>query len=130
MEQIYALDLLVFGIDDGAMSAQSETQDHEWWIVYDEEWEPIAYSGMSIHDDIAYYARVGVLHRARGNGLQKKLSRKMESYARKQGCIYMYTYVAVHNPISANNLIALGYRAYEPEVKWAGEEYLYVSKKL
>lgn len=131
LEQVYALDLIIFGKADGAYESAEYLEGHVWWLVTDEKQEPVAYCGLSCHETYAYYAKVGVVNRARGHGLQKKLSRIMENYARKNGMTEMVTYVSTTNPISANNLINSGYRVYVPQVPWVGtEHYVYLRKVL
>lgn len=131
LEQVYALDLIIFGKADGGYESASELKKHVWWLVTEENDDPVAYCGMSIHGTYAYYAKVGVVKRARGNGLQKKLSRVMENYARKNGVYEIVTYVLNTNIKSANNLIDLGYRVYIPQTPWVGwEYYIYLRKEL
>ena len=129
-EEIYALDLLCFGIEDGSMSSVDDMVDSVWWIVRDENMEPCGYCGMIVYDNFAIHKRCGVLPRARRNGLQKRMLKTRENYARKHGCFSVGTYVQVQNHISANNLIKTGYRVYNPEWRWGGDDYLYVQKEL
>lgn len=129
-EQIMALDLLCFSYDDGAMGDISELEGSEWWIAWDENKEPVGYCGVVIYEDFAVHKRCGVLPRARGNKLQKKMLRLRENFARKQGCESISTYVSIQNCISANNLFKTGYLSYNPEWRWGGEGFLYVQKTL
>lgn len=130
LEIIFSLDLLVFGWADGAMGSIADLKGSEWWIVWDENMDPVGYCGVVIYDDFAIHKRCGVIRRARGHGLQRKMLRTRENYARKQGCVCINTYVQVQNVVSANNLIKAGYKAYNPEWRWGGDDYLYVTKKL
>ena len=129
-EQIYGLDLLIFGAADGSLSSTDDLLGSEWWIVWDENNEPVGYCGVVIYDDFAVHKRVGVLKRARGNGLQKRMLGIRESYAKKMRCKMICTYVSIENAYSANNLFDRGYRAYNPEWRWGGDHYLYVMKSL
>lgn len=71
-----------------------------------------------------YLARAGVALAHRGQGLQRRLIRARQVYARRRGlgCI---TYTVRWNPKSVNNLIACGFRYYEPENAWGGRDMLY-----
>jgi len=129
-EQIYALDLLIFGIEDGSLGSIDDLVGSEWWIVWDENMEPVGYCGIVIYSDFAVHKRSGVLPRVRGHGLQKKMLALREAFARKQGCNLICTYVSVQNTHSANNLIAQGYRVYNPEWRWGGDNFLYIQKHL
>ena len=129
-EQIMAIDLLCFSYDDGAMGDLSDITGAEWWIAWDENWEPVGYCGVIVYDGFAIHKRCGVLPRARRNGLQKKMLRLRENYARKHGCESIMTYVSIHNCTSANNLFNAGYRAYNPEWRWGGDSFLYIQKSL
>jgi GNAT superfamily N-acetyltransferase len=129
-ELIYAMDLMCFGKADGSLTSVEDTDGSDWWIVWDEEHNPVAYCGVVIFTDFAVHKRCGVMRAARGNGLQKKMLRTREDFAKKNGCELICTYVSVQNRISANNLINAGYRVYNPEHRWGGDDYLYVEKKL
>lgn len=130
MEQIFALDLLCFASEEGALGSIEDLTGSDWWIAWDESGDPVGYGGVVIYEDFAIHKRCGVLPCARKQGLQKKMLKVRETYAKKQGCEVICTYVSVENPISANNLIKVGYRAYVPEWQWGGREFLYVQKAL
>jgi GNAT superfamily N-acetyltransferase len=129
-EQIYALDLLCFGIADGSMGSVDDMVGSDWWIVWNENYEPVGYCGVVIYDDFAIHKRCGVLPCARGNGLQKRMLKTRENFAKKNKCGSILTYVSIQNIISANNLISTGYRVYNPSWRWGGDHYLYVQKML
>ncbi|RLI46826.1 hypothetical protein DRO61_08760 [Candidatus Bathyarchaeota archaeon] len=107
-----------------------DTNGADWWIVWDENHNPVGYCGVVLYGDFAVHKRCGVLPTARGQGLQKKMLRLRENFAKKKGAESIYTYVSVQNVISANNLIKVGYRVYNPEWRWGGDDFLYVEKKL
>jgi GNAT superfamily N-acetyltransferase len=97
----------------------AETEYGYWWIAYDGE-EPAAFCGLYHSRSVpgaGYLARAGVLPEYRGHGLQRRLIRVRERKARKLG---MKTLVSdtFNNPQSSNNLIACGYRMYDPENPW------------
>lgn len=129
-EQIYGLDLLIFGAADGSLGSIDDLNGSDWWIIWDENSEPVGYCGIFIYDEFSIHKRSGVLPRARGNGLQRKMLTIRESFAKKAGCKSVMTYVSIENTYSANNLFDRGYRAYNPEWRWGGDHYLYVIKYL
>ena len=102
-----------------------------WWLAYFEG-HPIAFAGVgeSILDDgIGYFSRVGVLSKHRGNGLQTRLMRALESKARRVGWKRIVT--DTHNrPYSANNIIAAGYKLYTPTYPWSFPNSLYWTKDI
>ena len=85
-EQIYGLDLLIFGAADGSLGSIDDMAGADWWIIWDLNDEPVGYCGVIIYEDFAIHKRAGVLKCARGNGLQKKMLRIRESFAKKSGC--------------------------------------------
>jgi GNAT superfamily N-acetyltransferase len=129
-EQIYALDLLCFGTADGSMGSVDDMIGSDWWIVWDEHKSPVGYCGVILYKDFAVHKRCGVLPCARGHGLQKKLIKTRENFARKNGCEMICTYVSIENNFSANNLFDCRYRAYNPDWRWGGDHYLYIQKTL
>lgn len=74
--------------------------------------------------------RAGVAPEHRGRGLQKRLIRVREAYARSIGCTTVTTYTSTTNLASANNLAHSGYRLYTPDWKWGLNPGLYFIKKL
>lgn len=103
-----------------------------WWLVWDEEDKPIGYAGMRVieGENTAYFCRVGVLPKHRGNGLQKKLIEVRSRYAKRLGCEVVVTYTSADNSPSINSLVSRGFRHYNPEYPWAGSAYLYWRKTL
>lgn len=130
LEQVYALDLLIFGISDGSLGSMDDLNGSDWWLIWDQDDNPVGYCGVVLYDRFAFHKRCGVIRQARGHGLQRKMLRLRENYARKNGCTTIATYVSIQNTYSANNLIKAGYIIYNPEWRWAGDEFLYVIKTL
>jgi len=104
-----------------------------WWLAYVDD-EPIAFAGMTVYDYIkkpaAFLSRAGVLPKARGNGIQKRLIRARERAAKKIGQSRIITYTSYDNLISANNLIKCGYTLYLPDHWWGIKNGLYFEKLL
>ena len=84
--------------------------DGHWWIAFFED-EPVAFIGVKqsvLGSHVGYFQRVGVLPQHRGNRLQARLMRAMESKAKKLGWLTIVTDTR-DNPSSANNIIAAGF---------------------
>ena len=113
---ILDLDALVFA------AAPPDVGEHTaWWVVFDEDGAPVAYAGAMLWepDDAVYLHRAGVLPRARGLGLQRRMIRVRERWGRANNARAAYTYTAATNTVSANNLIRCGYRLWTPS-HWGG----------
>lgn len=110
---------------------QGDYGDGYWWIAYFHG-APVAFAGICefyTDEDAGYFSRVGVLKAHRGNGLQLRLMRCLEAKARRVGWkrIITDTRHAVH---SANNIIAAGYKLFEPTKPWHTLDTLYWTKDL
>jgi GNAT superfamily N-acetyltransferase len=111
---------------------EKETPDEGfWWIAYDGD-SAIGFAGMThvnSWDYTGYISRVGVLPSHRGKKLQQRLMRACERKAKQLGWARLIS-STYNNPPSANNFIALGYRCYEPEQRWAADGTVYWKKEL
>lgn len=65
-----------------------------------------------------WLARAYVCPDARGNGLQRRMLRVREAYARKIGAPGCWTYTVISNTHSSNNLIRSGYETFWPSSSW------------
>lgn len=108
-----------------------DTSKDHWWLAY-VDGEPAGFGCLRIYTDgTAYHALAGVLERFRGQGLQKRLLRAREAFAKKEGCRIAFTYTAWRNWPSANSLIREGYTLYTPHAKpWGLPWSLYFRKTL
>jgi GNAT superfamily N-acetyltransferase len=125
-ELLYVLQLEVLPVDKPA-----DTTKGYWWILYDGV-TPVGFAGLhpsSQWGGTGYLARAGVVKDYRGKGLQKRLIRVRERKARALGWSHLVTDTC-GNPASANNLIACGYRMYEPRTPWGIETTVYWIKRL
>ena len=130
LEQVLALDTLVIGKEGGAKKAIDPEEGFVWWLAWQGE-TPVGYCGLQIDKYGAYMDRAGVIPLARGNRLQKRFLTVRERYAKKQGMTRCYTYIATWNVRSMNSLIAMGYKTYNPEWRWAEPvEAIYFYKEL
>ncbi len=102
-----------------------------WWIAYRDK-KAVAFAGMcksSQWSKVGYLCRAGTRTAHEGQGLQKRLIRVRAAKARKIGWTHLIT--DTHdNTISANNLIKMGFRLYEPKKPWSATGTLYFKLKL
>ena len=93
----------------------ADLEDSAWWVAV-RAGVVVGFAGVKVTGDRGYLTRAGVVKEARGAGLQRRLLRVREAYARKMGAKRTYTYVEASNYASASNLAACGYRYdyYEP----------------
>lgn len=92
-----------------------------WWIAYQKA-SPVAFCALwrsSKRAKAGYLARAGVLPKARGQGLQRRMIKTRERAARELGWHTMLCDTVQDNVRSANNLIKCGYELYVPREKWA-----------
>lgn len=80
------------------------------------------------------HTRVGVLPEARGHGLQRRLLRARERYAKSNGYKGCLTYTANWNTPSLLNILQSGYTIYDPvdlnEKKTKRDGFTYLSKRF
>lgn len=118
----------------GSSAPQVDPEDGFWWLAYaiDEGRDIAGFCGIkqSFFDpDVAYFQRVGVRMPHRGHRLQLRFTRVFEALARKEGFRQVVS-DTTDNPPSANNLIACGYRIYQPVAPWAFSNTIYWFKDL
>jgi GNAT superfamily N-acetyltransferase len=103
----------------------------DWWLVFDPAGVPVAFAGGYRSVTGWYYlCRAGVLPRARGKGLQRRLIHARLRQGRKLGLPYAFTYTVFDNLESSNNLIRTGFRLYTPRWRWGGKRSLYWRRPL
>jgi GNAT superfamily N-acetyltransferase len=103
----------------------------DWWVAYQDS-KPIAFAGLvrsARWTDTGYLCRSGVIRSARGRGVQKRLIRVRQTYAKKLGWSWLIT-DTYYNPASSNSLISCGFKLYDPSVPWGAKGTLYWRKKL
>jgi GNAT superfamily N-acetyltransferase len=106
--------------------------DAEWWLANDTTGGAVAFAGLraSKSEAGAYLCRAGVHPMVRGNGLQRRLIKAREAWARKQGLRFLVTDTVYGNHWSANNLIEEGFRMYNPIAPWGSDDSSYWRKEL
>lgn len=77
-----------------------------------------------------FFSRVGVLPHARGAGLQRRLIGVMERHGRREGWREIVTYTVGNNGYSTSNILACGWRTYEPRRSYVGHDVVHLRKKL
>lgn len=113
------------------LDAQPEWEIGHWWLIMKDS-SPAAFAGIQPSCqwlDTMYMVRAGVAPAYQGQGLQKRLIRIRERFARKQGMNWLITSTYA-NMRSANNLISCGFRIFEPTLEWGAEGTIYWSKQL
>lgn len=102
-----------------------------WWLVYDGA-VIAGFCGVTPCVEIpgaAYLCRAGVMPAHRGRGLQLRMIRVRESWARKNGFPRVVTETTDNVP-SANNLIRAGYTLFNPPEPWSYKRAIYFTKSL
>lgn len=108
----------------------TETDGVQHWIVWKGAF-PVGFCTVrNIGSGIAYLARAGLLSSVRGRGLHKRMVIVRERWARRMGLKQVITYVVPNNTASLRSLIKRGYEPYDPEYKYVGGEFLYLTKYL
>lgn len=104
-----------------------------YWVVWDESDKPVGFCIVRpVHGDkdTCFLSRAGLLPCARGNGLHKRMINTRIKWAKKNKYKYCITYTIKNNFTSYNNLQNTGFKLYEPDYYYAGEECLYWRKAL
>lgn len=124
--EVAAVDAKIFVVS--GPPSDEEFRQSKWWVAETEAGELVAYAGVWLKPSkkAAYLTRAGVLPEARGQGLQRRLLRVRERYARAQGAERTYTYVLDTNFPSMTNLIRCGYFPYYS----TGDGYIWLQKAL
>jgi len=103
-----------------------------WWLAWAGDGHLAGFC--SLHDsqrwdDVAYLSRAGVLLHYQGWGLQKRLIKAREQFAKRAGYRWLVS-DTTDNPPSANSLIACGFRTYTPSQPYMQPTTIYWRKKL
>jgi len=102
-----------------------------YWLVYDANNIAVGFCILTmLKDETCFLSRSGILYEARGNGLQVRMIRVRESYARKYHYKKMVTYTTMENIASSHNLQKVSYQLYMPSEEWAGPGCLYWQRSI
>jgi hypothetical protein len=127
VDEVIKLHKKLFPLDDWYDSRYPAV----YWLVYDSKGNPVGFSILGLlPDDVCFLARSGVLWEARGNGLQVRMIRVREMYARKYNFTKVITYTKIDNIASSHNLQKAGYYLYLPETPYADDDCLYWIKEV
>lgn len=116
----------------GDSAPQLDPSYGHYWIAYDYD-KPAGFAWLvqsTLAANIGYLKRSGVLPQYRGKGLQLRLLKAREQYAKRLGWAACISDTAFHNIHSSNNLIRAGYRLFEPPNRWAFASGLYWIKDI
>ena len=96
------------------------------WALWD---GPTAVGFCSVYalskENGVFMARSGLFSSARGHGLQVRMLRARERWARGAGHEFAVTYTSYDNHPSIVNLLRCGYQFYDPENPWAGDVHYF-----
>ncbi|MGE0677776.1 GNAT family N-acetyltransferase [Pseudolabrys sp.] len=103
----------------------------EWWLATCGD-TPVGFAGMqksTVVPNAGYFSRVGVLKSHRGRNLQARFMQALERRARVHGwrCMISDT---TENPPSANCFIRMGWKTFDPKVRWSFPSAIYWRKFL
>jgi GNAT superfamily N-acetyltransferase len=103
-----------------------------WWIIKDKTGTPVAFGGLlaATIERAGYLCRAGVIPNARGKGLQRRLIRARLEFADRFALHHVMTDTVYGNCASANNLIAEGFRAFNPVTPWGQDDSSYWIKLM
>lgn len=103
-----------------------------WWFVRSGDGATVGFGGITpsrSHLGKVYMYRSGVVKAHRGHGLQRRLLRVRERASQKMGWSGAVTDTA-DNVHSSNNLIAAGYKIFQPRYPWSFKEAIYWRKNF
>lgn len=127
IEAIEAADRVCFPFDKPYLFAWEK---NAFWVAHDKD-ELVGYlSAHPLKHNVWFFSRVGVMPSHRGQGLQRKLMACMEKHGRREGWREIVTYTVGRNGFSTANILACGYRTYEPRKSYVGWECVHLRKKL
>ncbi len=89
--------------------------------------ELLAFASARIEGDMLELTRCAVVSSAGGTGMQRRMLRVREAYARREGCTSICTYTTRDNYPSITNLIRAGYK-FSPHQR--GEQWFNFVKYL
>lgn len=97
------------------------------WLAYSPTGNPVGYASMYYleKENYGYFSRAAIKADHRRKGLHTRLIRCRVNLAKRLGWSGVLTYTATDNSASANSLVNLRFRLYNPQYRWAGKDFLY-----
>lgn len=122
MKKLKEIDRIIFPED-----AAVEVEAAVWWLVMCGA-EAVGFAGLAIHPTYGFLRRCGIRRGFRSKGLHKRLIRVRLRYMKrtKHDDRPAITYTTYVNRRSANNLLACGFRLYEPQSNYGTKNALYL----
>jgi len=117
LQAIHELDRACFPGDKPSLD-DKKWPTHVWWTAEDDG-VPVGYIGLNLHPEVASVTRVGVLASARRCGLQKRLIRTAQRYARRHAYNKLETYVLTENLASLRGFVSCGWKPLKLEIQGA-----------
>jgi GNAT superfamily N-acetyltransferase len=117
----------------GSSAEWDERKNSQYWVMYDENKDPVGFCscyGLQTDRDTIFLSRAGLLPSAQGKGLGRKLIEARLKWGKRNGYKYAITYTNNENAQSFANLQKCGFALYVPEVKYAGNGFLYFYAEL
>lgn len=109
-----------------------DTTDGYWWIAWAEDGRVAGFCALHPSQrwsDAAYLSRAGVVPHYQGHGLQKRLIKARERFARRLGYVWLVS-DTTDNPPSANSLISCGFKTYLPSTPYVASTTVYWRKRI
>lgn len=108
-----------------------EHENNHYWTVKKES-KVIGFCMATVWEvnKALFLSRAGIIPSERGKGLQRRMIRVRENFARKNKIKDIITYVSKDNIPSFVNLIKSGYFVYEPQYLYAGSDNFYLIKRI
>lgn len=103
-----------------------------WWLAYYGD-VAVGFAGLDYaktDSDAMFLCLAGVVPEHRGHGLQRALIKARVNKTRRLGKRRAISYTMLNNVGSSNNLIAVGFRMYEPPFKFHGGGVCYWKREI
>lgn len=104
--------------------------EHGFWIAGPPR-RPVGFCSAILWPDrkACFLSRAAVVKSARGSGLHNEMISTRILWAWKQGADRVVTYTTLQNYASMVNLLASGFKFYEPPERWVGKRVHYFQLK-
>lgn len=104
----------------------------EWWVAFKGK-VPVGFVGVVDSTKVPnalYLFIVGVIPSARGDGIQKRLTKKVLRYARERGRRYVVSDTVNTNVASMRSFVRSGFIPFRPDDKWGSPHAVYWIKSV